>query len=562
MFSTLGNQTLATSIFQRERQKDQESMERLKQSPWIVTPYFMLYFTTYIVNSLVWPLYVMERLCSETYYSNKAHNRFALYHIQNTTQGSCIDLHMTTRYLQFLDNNNNNKTVSRQKDLVTQINNDTLNYMIVGSIVGAVLSLVSYFILWKPILRKCKPLAVLFPPVCILCQCVLFSYSLTVSDTKTFKYVILSGVVLPCLHSNFQGILLLMFELTKERDDEQVIKVRQREITTVKIEGSYATVIVSMVLSGALIAFCFDMAYSVLFVLQFTMGLLTTLYGAMLIPFKQISCLSQDQSEGTDQQNDKIPKDDAEDSFLDSSDEEEIFLMRRSQGKTQAGLFTNDSNIFSEAPMIFSETSYRKELLVIVEISIFTIALISDSMISGPYLLQGPFDLSVSQYGYCISAQGIAKIFGIFVVQTISYFKPLKHGGLIALGGFNIVLYYTLLGVVQDTYALYGVMVLNIFGGVVFPVISSFMKVTFTDTLGTVLEISIISSLIVTVGFHSFEYFIFSITRGVFPGTVFLLTAGLIFLGFMIAGMTYFSTTVRNRRKTKEITDKLLNDYQ
>ena len=130
------------------------------------------------------------------------------------------------------------------------------------------------------------------------------------------------------------------------------------------------------------------------------------------------------------------------------------------------------------------------------------------------------------------------------------------------MGGLNIVLYYTLLGVVQDTYTLYGVMVLNMFGGVIFPTIASFMKINFSKTLGLVLEIAMISSLIVTVGFHGFEYYIYSITRNLYPGSVFLLTAGLIFLGFMIASVTYFSTTIRNRRNTKEITDKLLNDYQ
>eukprot|EP00111_Clytia_hemisphaerica_P006379 TCONS_00018491-protein len=545
MITSLGHPKSLTLFTKEDKEsKMEETLGPLKQSSWVVTPYFMLYFTTYIINSLVWPLFVMERLCIQTYTPHKV--KFDLFHMQNTTRGSCINLYMT--------NTLKNQT---HMDFVSQVNKDTLNYMIVGSIVGAIISLLSYFLIWKPVLRKCKPLAVLLPPICILCQCVLFSYSLSIEDTKTFKYVILSGVVLPCLHSNFQGMFLLMFELTKEREAD-VIQVRQREITTVKIEGSYATIFLSMVVSGMMIAFCFDMAYSVLFVLQFTMGLLTTLYGAMLIPFKEISCSKDTNDEKESNEND----DDEDEHLLDSSDEEEIFLMRRSQGKTETGLFSIESNIFSEAPMIFSETSYRKELMIIVEISIFTIALISDSMISGPYLLQAPFNLSVSQYGYCISAQGVAKIFGILVVQTVAYFKPCKHGGLIVLGGLNIILYYTLLGVVQDSLSLFGVMVINIFGGAVFPTISSFMKINFTKTLGTVLEIAIISSLIVTVGFHGFEYFIYSITRNIFPGTVFLLTAGLILLGFMIASVTYFTTTVRNRRKTKEITDKLLNDYQ
>ena len=563
-----------------ENNKDgSELTEKLKQSSWVIAPYFMLYFTTYIINSLVWPLYVMERLCIETYTPHRA--KFDLFHTQNTTEGSCISRYMASERRISSDSNNNNNNSSllnnngtsslalgiteHNKQLNIQINSETLNYMIVGSIIGAVLSLVSYFIIWKPVLRRCKPLAVLLPPVCILCQCVLFSYSLTVNDTKTFKYVVLSGVILPCLHSNFQGIFLLMFELTRDRDD--VIYVRSREITTVKIEGSYATVLLSIVVSGIMISFCFDMDYSVLFVLQFTMGLLTTLYGTILIPFKEITCLKEgSEGEEEDGSTTKMKKENAaedeDEHFLSSSDEEEIFLMRKSQGKSETGLFSEDGSIFSEAPMIFSETSYRKELMIIVEICIFTIALISDSMISGPYLLQAPFNMSVTEYGYCITIQGMAKIFGVFVVQTVAYFIPCKHGGLIIMGGLNIVFYYTLLGVVQDTYALYGVMVLNMFGGIVFPTIASFMKINFSNTLGIVLEIAMISSLIVTVGFHSFEYYIYSITRNFYPGSVFLLTAGLIFLGFMVASVTYFSTTIRNRRNTKEITDKLLNDYQ
>ena len=585
------SQTLFIKNMEKNNKNNNEMSEKLKQSSWVVTPYFMLYFTTYIINSLVWPLYVMERLCIEAYAPPQGAN-FDLFHSQNTTKGSCISQYMATTTRQVAGTNkthhhlksNSTPTVlsfhhgfndKNNNEYNIQINSETLNYMIVGSIIGAVLSLVSYFIIWKPVLRKCKALAVLLPPVCILCQCVLFSYSLTVSDTKTFKYVVLSGVILPCLHSNFQGIFLLMFELTRDRDDVDYSK-RSRQITTVKIEGSYATVLLSMVISGIMISFCFDMAYSVLFVLQFTMGLMTTLYGAMLIPFKDITCVNNDGDESKGGEGDEGNKDqnwmemkssngddDTEDRFLSSSDEEEIYLMRKSQGKSDTtGLFADDGSIFSEAPMIFSETSYRKELMIIVEIGIFTIALISDSMISGPYLLQEPFNLSVTEYGYCITIQGVAKIFGVFVVQTVAYFIPCKHGGLVILGGLNIVLYYTLLGVVQDTYTLYGVMVLNMFGGVIFPTIASFMKINFSKTLGLVLEIAMISSLIVTVGFHGFEYYIYSITRNLYPGSVFLLTAGLIFLGFMIASVTYFSTTIRNRRNTKEITDKLLNDYQ
>ena len=550
MFSKLGT-IKASKLFENEKKRadteEENSFGNLKRTSWFVTPYFMLYFTTFIINSLVWPLYIMERLCQEIHFGPK----FTLYSVQNTTKGSCIDTFMTTKFT-----NHTTKT----KDNISEINTVTVNYMIVGSILGAVLSLISYFIMWKPVTRKCKPLAILLPPICILCQCVLFSYSLTISNTNTFKYVVLAGVLLPCLHCNFQGVFLLMFELTNE--DNDVTKIRQREIGTVKIEGSYATILFSFVMSGAIIAFCFDMSYSVLFVLQFTMGLLTTLYGAMLLPFKNIGCLDGTESDEEKEKGTITDNGEDDEDFLDTSDEEEIFLMRRSQGQNEVSLFTKDGNILNEAPMIFSETSYRKELLIIVEISIFTIALVSDSMISGPYLIQAPFNLTVGRYGYCIAAQGVSKIFGIFVIQTITYFKPLKHGGLVVLGGLNTVLYYTLLGVVQDVYALYGVMVINIFGGILLPTIASFIKINFSDTRQTVLEISMISSLIVNVGFHGIEYYIYSVTRTIFPGTIFLVTAALILLGFMVAGVTYFTTTVRNKRKTKEITDKLLNDYR
>lgn len=528
------------SIIVNENATEQEEEDKKKQSLWLIAPYFTIYFSAYMINLLVWPLFLMERFCNIHFGVSK------IIHVLrfNFTSNSCIDQFMTGR----------KQSNATNIEFVEEINGQTINLMIVGSISTAVLSLLSYFLIWKPTLQRCRPLAMFLPPLCLLCQCVLLSYAQTLQDTHTFRYVMIACVLLPCLHSNFQGVLLLMFKMSKENDDTKLKK--HREISAIKIEGSYGMLFMSFLICGLVISFCFDMSYSVLFVLQFTMGLLCALYGYLLIPSNDMTCLTGVEKNESEENNNESDSE-------TSSDEEQILMMRKS-AKTQDdnGLLSQQGNLFSEAPMIFSEVSYRKEMFVILEISVFTIAIISDSTISGPYLLQSPFKLTLREYGFCIMAQGASKLFGIFIVQTIAYFSPCKHGTLVVLGAFNTILYYVFLGVVQEPYLVYGIMMLNIFGGTMFPAIASFININFTDTLETVLDISTISSLIVTVGFNGLEYYVYMKTRGVYPGTIFLMTSAVLLIGLVIAGGTYLSSTIKNRRKTKDYADKLLNDYQ
>lgn len=517
-------------------QNGDETEQQKRPSYWLITPYFMLYFTTFIINTLVWPLLIMERYCVE---NNHLENKF-LFTV-NFSATSCIDTYMTGL----------NKTTSMKFD-VSQINHDTLNIMIVGSVASAILSLASYFLIWKPTLSNCRIIAVFLPPLCILCQCILFSYALTVKSTTTFKIIILAGVLMPSFHCQFQGVFLLFYRLTANL--EQRTFKQRRDIVNTKLELSHILVFAAVIFGGFVISTCFDLSYSLVFVLQFTLAFANALYALLLAPIS-CSCL-------TEIENDGDKKDKSTDDSASSSEEEEQILLQQARISKDKGLLSNETNLFTEAPMIFSETSYRKELIVIIELSIFTIAIIADSNISGPYLLQPPFELTLRDYGYCVASQGVAKIIGLFLMKILNYFSPFKHSSMISIAALNYIIYYTVLAVIPSKEYIYISLVLNIFGGIAIPTLLSFMKTNFTETIDTLLEISTISSLIVTVGFSSIEYYVYMKTRSIYPGSVFLVTAAMILLGFVFVFGTYFSTTIKNKRRTKEYADQLLNDYQ
>ena len=212
--------------------------------------------------------------------------------------------------------------------------------------------------------------------------------------------------------------------------------------------------------------------------------------------------------------------------------------------------------------MIFSESSYRKEFVVIIELTIFTVAIIADTTLSGPYLMQKPFEFSIQEYGYCVSLQGLSKLVGLLLLKVCLHLKGIKHGTVIALAAINYISYYILVGLAHSKLVIYMAMTCNAFGGIALPVIASFIMLNFSDTRKLVIELAAASSLIATLGFSSLEYFVYIKTKNVVPGAVFFLTAAIIVLGFVLAVATYFSTTVRNRRKTKDYADTLLNDYE
>jgi len=492
-------------------------------SSWIYLPYFLLYFLTYMLNTLVWPLMLVEHSCIQNF--------------PNETflqTDSCIKnyLNSTLHY----------KTI----DLVDY---HTINTMIVASIGSAISSLGAYFIIWKPILSKCRTIAVLLPPVCLLLQSFLQMYALKFIKFPFFNYIIIAAVCVPSFHANFQGVLLLFHQL-KAPIEKLNFKQRQ-EYANMKLEFSHCSLFIAIIFVGFVIGTCFDLSYILVFMLESMFTALTCVYGILMLP-NTCSC------DIKDEETDTTPDDD-----LDSlSSHEERQLTNMAKFKEDKGLLSNESNLFTEAPMIFSETSYQKEFVIIIELAVFTIAVIADTAIIGPYLIQKPFSFSLKEIGYCISLQGMTKTVGFLLIKTCLYFKGIKHGTLILISALNYVIYYIVIGTAKTKTMIYFAMVTNIFGGLALPTISSFIMLNFNETSATVLELGTISSLIVMVGFSSLEYFIYIKTVNIMPGAIFLVTAAIIVVGFVLALGTFFSTTIRNKRRTKDFADTLLNDYE
>ena len=483
-------------LFASKVLQEEKSTSRSLLSAWIYLPYFTLYFFAYILNTIAWPVMLVEHSC--------------LVELQDKTllANSCVETYFHL-----------NSTVLEKKELV---GSDVTDIMIITAIISSIIALFCYFVLWKPILRRCPTLSVLIPPICLATQSFLQMYAEKYIQSPYFQYFIVASVCIPSLHGSFQGVLTLYFHMKSTYGQLKFKKTRNFEGT--KLEVSNGFPFFAMVFAGFIISTCFEMTYTMIFLLESVFSGLTCIYGILMLPSKWKCDINRHGFH--ESESDESSDDDS------VTSEEARILTNMAKIKQDRGLLSNQNNLFSEAPMIFSESSYRKEFVVIIELTIFTVAIIADTTLSGPYLMQKPFEFSI------------------------------KHGTVIALAAINYISYYILVGLAHSKVVIYMAMTCNAFGGIALPVIASFIMLNFSDTRKLVIELAAAGSLIATLGFSSLEYFVYIKTKNVVPGAVFFLTAAIIVLGFVLALATYFSTTVRNRRKTKDYADTLLNDYE
>ena len=519
-------QTSHLGLFASKVLQEEKSTSRSLLSAWIYLPYFTLYFFAYILNTIAWPVMLVEHSC--------------LVELQDKTllANSCVETYFHL-----------NSTVLEKKELV---GSDVTDIMIITAIISSIIALFCYFVVWKPILRRCPTLSVLIPPICLATQSFLQMYAEKYIQSPYFQYFIVASVCIPSLHGSFQGVLTLYFHMKSTYGQLKFKKTRDFEGT--KLEVSNGFPFFAMVFAGFIISTCFEMTYTMIFLLESVFSGLTCIYGILMLPSKWKCDINRHGFH--ESESDESSDDDS------VTSEEARILTNMAKIKQDRGLLSNQNNLFSEAPMIFSESSYRKEFVVIIELTIFTVAIIADTTLSGPYLMQKPFEFSIQEYGYCVSLQGLSKLVGLLLLKVCLHLKGIKHGTVIALAAINYISYYILVGLAHSKVVIYMAMTCNAFGGIALPVIASFIMLNFSDTRKLVIELAAAGSLIATLGFSSLEYFVYIKTKNVVPGAVFFLTAAIIVLGFVLALATYFSTTVRNRRKTKDYADTLLNDYE
>ena len=521
--------------------------EDVPPSTWLVAPYFLIYFIMFIINTLVWPLQLMERACINGLPEDEADRITLQRHMYNQAGNSCISHYISGR----------NQTDNYD---VLHANSETLNIMVIAAFGGGVVSILAYFLIWKPLLTKWRSVSLFVPPVCMLFQSLLLLHVESIPNYHTYKYTVLSSVMLPSLHCSFQGVFLLYFHMSEIPE----VKAK-REIMSTRLDGSHVVIFVSILISGCFIVGCFDLTYNLVFFFQFTLGSVNIMYAITLLP-TDTPCMSGTEEDvdvkdgGVGEEKEEM-KDDNSDEYSDSSTEE-LLLGDLAKRRNDGGLLTKQLNLLKEAPMIFSETSYKMELIVIIEVCVFTVAAIADVGISGIYFVQiaGPFDLRV--FGGCIAAQGIIKIAGMFFIKTATRFTELKHASLICIAVVNYVIYYVALALVSTKVLVLAVMFTNVFGGLAIPTIFSYIKINFRETTEAVVEISMISSLLITLGYNALQYFLYEKTRNLYHGAVFILTAAVLVISAMIICATYVTTTKKNKRKSKYFADQLLSDKQ
>ena len=507
---------LSKFFIKRKLEKNNESSTL---SDWLLVPYFALYFLLTTINSVVWPLFITEKFCSEIF-------------TQNTTTSCIYELQ-------------SNEIMSEIKLVL----NKSITFTIIVTTISACISLVSYFVVWKPILRSCLKFSLIIPPLCILSQSILFTIALEIKDTTKVRYTMLAAILVPAFHCNFQGVLLLYYRLTE--NDEQTKGLRKNNY--VMYNPHISVFFAAIAIAGLIIASLMELKNSMIFMIQFITSIVFFLYATIMKPYPFECNLKDELKADTDED---CERSDDEDSCY-SEDE---FLARNLQ---ENSVFSRKSSILNEAPLLFSNTSYKKNVVVLILLAVFTVALVGDTTLSGSYLLlQRPFMFSITQYGYCISIQAATKVIGFLLMRYFLQLKGLSHGTLITISATNYIVYYFILSVMRSKIGVFIALISNIFGGIALPTILSFIRTNFcASPTKLILEVGVISSIITSMSFTTMQELIYLKVRSFFPGVAFTLATSVLLVGFVIAFAVYISTRVQSKRRTKEYADRLLNEY-
>ena len=215
-----------------------------------------------------------------------------------------------------------------------------------------------------------------------------------------------------------------------------------------------------------------------------------------------------------------------------------------------------------DAPLIFTETTYQMEFIIVVEVCVFTIALLGDTDVGVFYVIDIWHALDFSSIGLLIVAQGGVKIIGLFIIKLLIFYVQVTHGICITVSLVNYVVYYTMLTFGTSRTLVAASMFVNIFGALAFPTIFSFIKINLQRTAETVVDISMLLSFILALIFGGLKLLIYGQFRAVFPGASFAFTASVLVISGALLGATYIASTIKNKRNSKDYADKLLNSNQ
>ena len=235
------------------------------QSTWLVVPYFTVYATMFVINTVISPILLLERSCINSLPDIREKQQFVAEF--SSPNRSCIAMHMMNR----------NATDTPH---VVEAFSNTLYIMISIIFASGNLSAISYFLIWKPLLSKYRNLALFLPPGLVLLQTVFLTVAQDFEEFNSYKYMILGSGMLPGLHGGLPGVFLLFYRMTKNRRTDASVT---QEIMTTKLDCIDATFPSGILLSGLCIYVWFDMRYYFLFMLQFALGVIGLVYALSLL---------------------------------------------------------------------------------------------------------------------------------------------------------------------------------------------------------------------------------------------------------------------------------------
>ena len=246
-------------------------------------------------------------------------------------------------------------------------------------------------------------------------------------------------------------------------------------------------------------------------------------------------------------------------SSSDGSDNETDQLVKAmaSRRDQRQGERASIRSALSEVPILFTERTYERELVLMIVSVVVTLCITGDQLFGAVYVISSPFDVSTGTYGALIMLQGVTKFAAFAAFTCIVRVVRIPHTLIMGIALLNYVAYYVGLGVASELMHLYVVSATNLFGAFAVPILHSYFKLNVGKMKESVILLIFLASYLgnmigtgvgcgVELKFHS-----------VFPGAVYLVWVGMILLLTCVALATYCTTSVLSDRKKY---NRLLHD--
>ena len=554
MFLTLQSAELSKKSTEAGKMKplaDVNSIPAMdRSSKWLVEPYSVCLWFSYMLLVTTWPFMVIEFICQEEF--GLLQGRYSEQDSMRIGEGdtmSCIHNHFhSANYT-----NSSNLEFSAKRSNVLK---RSIDWILWTRMVTVVAGPVLFTLVWSPLVRwKNAKVAAFFPPILLLVQAALT----TMSDDKVDKsalYLIVGGASLPIIFGDFQGLIYLYYYLRHDEQDETK-KAPKIEILPLRLHFQHSVIFLVIAATGFAIVVGFDLTYSLVTVFVMMCCMLCCLYATMFEGDCCTCMIANYTQEAPDLESPKAithqPENSDASSSCDSEDEKELI-------KSVMKKDTDLRSMIAEVPIIFTDRSYEKELLVMIFSVLFTFAIIGDMFYTATFILHQPFNFTITQYGYCIMMQGAVKFIAALIVMCTTRVSGLRHEMVLTLALINYIIYYLVLGTASSKLQVYMACLVNVFGGFGVPTLLSYIRLNIHILRDTMLILAIAISLLASMLGTIASCAVYINLHDIYSGSVFLMWAGILVAGSVLAMATYLSGSSQSARRSAKKYKKLLND--